>query len=172
MFLQLPVGRADGRDVQRHARLFRRTSALFQVARRTGGGDVFPGRPATLRARNDMVERQVAARAAILAGEPVAQEQVEPGEGGKLRRLHELLQRDHRRQLHRHRRAAYFAFVMRDDVDAVEEHRLDRGLPRPDRQRIIGKRRIVRVQHERGASLGMTHQIGMKHGSSHPYGVR
>src|SRR3569623_1282520 len=83
MFLQLPAGRAERADVQRHLRLLRGAAALLQSARCAGGDDVLPGRAATLGAGYDMVEGQVAPAAAILAGELVAQEQVEPGEGRK-----------------------------------------------------------------------------------------
>src|SRR3546814_9047109 len=73
--------RADRRHVQLHMRLLRRAAALLEVAGRAGRRDIFPGRPPAGAARNDMVEGQVVRGAAILAGELVAQEQVEPGEG-------------------------------------------------------------------------------------------
>jgi hypothetical protein len=63
--------------MQRHRGLTRGAPALFEVARRTGGDDIFPGGPPALRAGNDMVEGEIAQLAAILAGELVAQEQVE-----------------------------------------------------------------------------------------------
>src|SRR6185503_6999690 len=44
--------------------------------------------------------------------------------------------------------AAHCAVVVFDDVDAVEEHRLDRVLPRPERQRIVTQRPEVRIQHQ------------------------
>src|SRR3954454_17921275 len=40
------------------------------------------------------------------------------------------------------------AIVMLDDVDAVEEHRLDRVLPRPERQRVVTQRPEIRIQHQ------------------------
>ena len=58
------------------------------------------------------------------------------------------LQRHHARQLHLEARAAHRAVVIGDDVDAIEEHRLDRVLPRPQRQRVITQRPEVRVQHQ------------------------
>src|SRR3546814_6113711 len=87
-----------------------------------------------------MIEGEIAVRPAILAGELVAQEEIEAGEGGELGRFHILLERDHRRQLQPRGGTSDLAFVMVDDIDAIEEHRLDRGLPRPHAQRIIGKR--------------------------------
>ena len=38
--------------------------------------------------------------------------------------------------------------VFRQDVDPVEEDRLDRVLPAPDRQRIVAERTEVRVQNK------------------------
>src|SRR3546814_20475169 len=99
-----------------------------------------------------MVEGQFLARPAILAGEPVAQEQVEPGEGRMLRRLHILAQRDDTGDRHRPRRRPDLALVILDDGDAVEEYRLYRGLPRPQAERIIASRRIVGVESQRGSS--------------------
>ncbi len=149
--------------MQRHLRFRRRAPALAQVARRAGGDDILPCRPPAIGARHDVIERQVAMRrAAILAGEAIAQEQVEAREGRELRRPHILLERDHRGQLDRLRRAAHLALIMRDDVDAIEEHRLHRRLPRPDRERIIGKRRVIGVQDERRARVRMADQIGME----------
>ena len=43
---------------------------------------------------------------------------------------------------------AHRAIVMLDDVDAVEEHRLDRVLPGPERQRVVTQRPEIRVQHQ------------------------
>ena len=95
VLLQLPAGRPDGLQHQFHSRLFGRPSALLHVARRAGGDDVLPCGLAAEAARDDMVEGQVAGAAAILAGEAVAQEQVEAGEGGKFAGLHVLLERDY-----------------------------------------------------------------------------
>src|SRR3546814_14397348 len=46
----------------------------------------------------------------------------------------------------------------------LEEYRLDRGLPRPQAQRVIAQRRIVGVEDERGTAIGMAGKIGMEHG--------
>jgi hypothetical protein len=81
MFLQLPTGRADGFQVQRHRGLPGRAPAFTQVAGSARGDDILPCRAATLGTRHDVVERQVAPAPAILAFEPVPQEQVEPGKG-------------------------------------------------------------------------------------------
>src|SRR5581483_8110148 len=65
-----------------HPRLLWRQIALFQIARGTRGHDVFPGGLAAFAARDNVIESQVVARHAILTGEAIAQEYVEPGKGG------------------------------------------------------------------------------------------
>src|SRR3954467_8218572 len=98
-----------------------------------------------------MIEGQIVRRvrpAAILAGEAGAQEHVETGEGRVARRLDILLQRDDAGQPHLERWAAHIRVVMIDDVDAVEKHRLDRVLPRPERQWEIAERAEIRIQHQ------------------------
>src|SRR3546814_11311958 len=121
-------------------RLGRGAAALLQIARRTGGGDILPARPPAQPARDHMVEGQFLARPAILAGEPVAQEQVEPGEGRMLRRLHILAQRDDTGDRPRPRRRPDTELVILDDGDAVEEYSLYRGLPRPQAERKMDKK--------------------------------
>src|SRR5690348_15375171 len=67
-----------------HMRFLGQPAALQKIAARAGGDDVLPGGPAAARARHEMVEGQVMGwerLAAILAGETVAQEDVEAGEG-------------------------------------------------------------------------------------------
>ena len=124
-------------------------AALPEIAWRAGGDDVVPGRLAAARARDQVIEGQVLARAAILAGEAVAQEHVEPREGRVARRLDIGLERHHRGQLHREGRAVHRRLVFRDDVHAVEEHRLDGVLPRPQRQRIVAERPVIGIEDQR-----------------------
>jgi hypothetical protein len=95
-----------------------------------------------------VIERKVVAGRAILADEAVAQENVEAGEGGVGGRLDEGLQRNDARELDFKRRASHRAVIMLDNVDAVEEHRLDRVLPRPKRQRVITQRPEIRIQYQ------------------------
>ena len=78
MVLQLPSRRPDRLEMERHPRLLWRASALFEIARRTRGRDIFPSRPATLGARDNMIEREIVADPAILALEFIAQEQIKP----------------------------------------------------------------------------------------------
>src|SRR6266700_4572039 len=146
--MQLMHRRRERRLPRKQPRLLRRQVALAQVARRTCGDDVLTGGLAALAARNDVIEGEVVVSRAVLANEAVTQEHIEPGEGGMRGRLDEGFQRHHARQLNLERGAAHRAVVVFDDVDAVEEHRLDRVLPRPERQRVITQRPEVRIQHQ------------------------
>ena len=163
LILQLPACRPDRGDVELHLRLTRRPSAFFEVARRTGSGDIFPCRLPALCARDDMIEGQIIADAAILALKAVAQKHVEPCKRGMLRRLYIRFERDDRRQFHGMRRRMHFALIMIDNVNAVEKHGFYRRLPWPHAQRIIAERGIVSVEHKRRASVWMADKIGVVH---------
>ena len=156
VLVQVVDGGLVGLRRRPHARLGRQHVGLPEIALRAGGDHILPGRDPALRARNDMVERQVLALAAILAGEAVAQEHVEPGEGGEAGRLDVALERHHRRQPHLEAGAPHQRVVLGDDVDPIEEHGLDRILPTPDRQRIIAERTVVRVQ-DKGRTIRRRH---------------
>ena len=97
--MQLMHGRRERRLPRKHPRLLRRQIALAQIAGRAGRDHVLPGGLAAFAARDDVIEGEVVVRRAILADEAVAQENVEPGEGGMGRRLDEGFQRHHARQL-------------------------------------------------------------------------
>ena len=84
-----------------------------------------------------MVERQIVARPAILAFKLVAQKKVKPRESGIFRWLHILAQRDDGRNLHIQAGAVDMLIIIGNDIDLVEEHRFDCGLPRPQAQWII-----------------------------------
>src|SRR6266850_562402 len=146
--MELVYGRCERQLPRKHPRLLRRQVSLAQIARRAGRDHVLPRGLAALAARDDVIEGEVVVGRAVLADKAITQEHVEPGEGGMRGRLDEGFQRHHARQLNLERGAAYRAVVMLDDVDAVEEHRLDRVLPRPERQRIITERPEVRIQHQ------------------------
>jgi hypothetical protein len=81
-----------------------------------------------------VIEGEVVARAAILAGEAVAQENVEAGEGGVAGRFDIGLERDHGGKPHLEGGTSNRLVVFRNDVHPVEKHRLDGVLPAPDRQ--------------------------------------
>src|SRR5437764_323880 len=59
-----------------HARLVGGHVALLEIAGRACRDDVYPGGMAAARARHEVIEREVVARAAVLAGKLVAQEHV------------------------------------------------------------------------------------------------
>src|SRR4029079_6583588 len=115
-----------------HVRFARRPPALAQIARRAGGRDILPGCPASLGARQDMVEGQLLVRSAIDTAEFVAKEEVESSECWIFVRPDELAKRDDRRKFQRRARTVYLAIVMGDHVHTLEEHGLDRRLPRPE----------------------------------------
>src|SRR6185312_6037193 len=146
--MQLMHRRSERVLPRKHPRLLRRQIALAQIARRAGGDDIFPGGLAALAARDDVVEGEVVMRVAVLADEAVAQEDVEPGEGRMRGRLDERFQRHHAWKLDLETRAVHRAVVMLDNVDAIETHRLDRLLPRPERQRVVTQRPEIRIQHQ------------------------
>ena len=81
-----------------------------------------------------MIEGEIVGRiivAAILAGEAVSQEHVEPGEGGAFGDRDVLLEGDHRRQIERPARRTHLAVILGQYIDPIEEHRLDGVVPRP-----------------------------------------
>ena len=100
-----------------------------------------------------MIKGQVFGRSAILADELVTQEQIETGKRRVLRGFHILLERDDRGQLQPRGGTSHFPLIMGNDVYPFKEHGLDRRLPRPERQRIVGQRRVIGVQHKRRAAF-------------------
>jgi MFS family permease len=117
-----------------HAALAGQAVALAQVAAGAGGEDVGPGRPPAARARHQVVEGELVGRKrplAVLAGEPVAQEDVEPGEGWAAVLRDVLLQCHYRGQAQFEAGRADGALIMRDHGHPVEEDGLDRFLPIP-----------------------------------------
>src|SRR5436190_17206981 len=168
VLLQLPAGRPERAAVDVHVRLLRRSAALAQVAGGAGGGDILPGRPPALGARDDVIEGQLPQVAAILALEAVAKEQVEPGEGRMLGGADILAKRDDARQPHREARGMNLALIGGDDVHPLQKDRLDGGLPRPQAQRVVTQRRVVGVEHEGWAAFGVSEKVGMVQGRKAP----
>ena len=161
MILQLPARRSDRLAIDRHVRFARGAAAFLEVARGAGGRDILPRRPPALGAWADMIEGQFLVAAAIDAGKAVAEEQVESGERRIFVGPDELPKRDHRGQLQRPARAVDLALIAIDHVDPLEEHRLDRGLPWPEAQRVVGQRRVIGVEDQRRAGIGMSDELGM-----------
>ena len=115
---------------------------LRRLQGRARGDHVFPSGLAAAGAQDDVIESEILRRRAILADEAVAQEHVEPGEGGVRARRRRTSATPRSAAGSRRRGCAPRGHVF-DDIDAVEEHRLDRVLPRPERQRVIAGRTEV-----------------------------
>ena len=123
--------------------------ALAQVAGRTGGDDVFPAGDPSPRPGQDMVEGQFTLRSAILAAEFVPQKKIEARECHALLGLDVIFQDDDGGDLYRFPLASDHFVVLRKDRDPIQKHRLDRLLPGPEREGIIGQGPEIRVQHQR-----------------------
>ncbi len=132
-------------------------AALFEPLRRLQGEQaattfsqlVTPPRGA----RHDVVEGQIAPRAAILAAELVPQEQIEAREGHALLRFDVILEHHDGRDPDLRARAAHHLLVFGDDIDPLEPRGLHRFLPGPERKRIVGQRPVIRVQNQRRMML-------------------
>ena len=70
--------------------------------------------------------------------------------------LHIGLERDDGGQLHLEAGRMHDAVVFVEDVHALEEDRLDRVLPGPQRQREIAERPVIGVEHQRRAIVRRT----------------
>ena len=104
-----------------------------------------------------MVESEILgikATAAILAGEGIAQEDVEAGKGRPALEVDILLQGDHAGQHNFPRGRMYRHVVFGNRNDSFQEHRLDRILPAPERQREITEWAKIRIQHQGRISFG------------------
>lgn len=138
VLLQLPARGSDRLGKEAHMRILRCAPALFHIAWRASRNDVFPRGLAAHPARNHVVKGEVLPAPAILALEVITQKQIEACECGKLARLHILPQGDHARNLHIQRGRVHLAVIAGDNIHPVEEHRLDRRLPGPKAQGVIG----------------------------------
>ena len=68
---------------RKHSRNFGHVAAFGEIARRTRGDDVVPTRQTTAGTGNDMVERQVLLRSAILTSKAVAKKDIKARESRK-----------------------------------------------------------------------------------------
>src|SRR4051812_45135538 len=107
-----------------HAGLVQGHVALLEIATGTCGNDIDPGRVSAARARQQMVERQIVTRAAILATEFIPQKYVETREGRLGGWLDESLERYHAGKLHLPARAAHRALVFGNDVYPLQKYGL------------------------------------------------
>ncbi len=79
-----------------------------------------------------MVEGEFFGRAAILAGEAIAQENIKAREGGKFRRLDIGFQANDAGQFELEIGTSHHAVIFGNDVHPVHKHGLDRVLPAPN----------------------------------------
>ncbi len=97
-----------------------------------------------------MIEGQVTPRSAILAAEFVPQEKIEAREGHALLGFDIVLQHHDRRYSYRRPLRSHHRVILGNDGHAVEDGRLDRFLPGPERERIVGQGPEVGIQHQSG----------------------
>ena len=125
-----------------------------------GGDDVLPGRAAAAAARDDVIEGQVRRRipvAAILAEKPSRRNTLNRVKAGRRAAGCSPSARSRWGGASKGWANGPRARI-RQDRDPVEENRLDRVLPGPERQREIGQRPKIRVQDQRGKMLSAVRQ--------------
>ena len=156
MILKLPCCRPVRRLHQSDARFPWRSPALSQIAGGTRCCDILPSGAPPLGARDDMIKGQILWRSAILALKLVAQEQVESRKGWMCRGLHILFQGNNGGQAQPCRGASNFPLIMGNDIHTLQKHSFDGRLPRPKRERVIGKRRVIGVEDQRRTIIWVT----------------
>ena len=95
-----------------------------------------------------MIEGQILgpkAGAAVLTREAVAKKHVEARERRLSLQGHIFPERDNTRKLHHEAWRVHLVFVFRDHIDPVHEHRFNRVLPGPGREREITQRPEIGV---------------------------
>ena len=160
--LQLVGGRLLGPAQRVHVAFPRQAVGLPEIAALTGGDHVVPGGSPAARARDHVIEGQLLGAmvlAAVLAVEQVAQEDIEAGEGRPAVQVDVFLERDDAGQAHLEARRAHHAVVLRDDIDPLQEHGLDRVLPRPDRQGKVAQGPKIGVEHQGRKPVGRGHNV-------------
>ena len=103
-----------------------------------------------------------------MAGEAVSKKNIEAREGRLSRRLHIGFQRHNRGQAHFKVRTSDRLVVMRDDIHPIEKNRLDRILPRPERERVIAQRTKIRIEHQGRTSLRRDIRLEVNRQTGHP----
>ena len=139
-FLEEVIAWPNRLSQRKHVSLPRQPVALPKVARGTGGDYVFPRGTPTPGPRNDMIKGQVfstKAVATVLTREAVTKEYVEARERWLSLQGYVFPERDNTRKLHREAWRVHLVFVFRDHIDPVHEHRFNRVLPGPGREREI-----------------------------------
>lgn len=72
VLMQIVNAWLEGRSRRPHPDINRETISFPKVTRRAGGYDIFPCRQSALGTRDDMIEGQIVAAPAILAGETIS----------------------------------------------------------------------------------------------------
>lgn len=49
-----------------------------------------------------------------------------------------------------------------DDIHPLQKHGFDRRLPRPQAQRVVGKRRVICIEHQRGAAFQLPRRVFLR----------
>ena len=140
IFLELPCCGLGWFDSREHAALFGEFIGLLEVASRAGGDDIFPCCSASERARHDMIKGQILSLkfvTTILAGEAIAEEDIESGECGMAVLVDIVFESNDARQSHGEARRVDIAVIFGDDSDSSEEYGFDGILPAPERKRKI-----------------------------------
>jgi hypothetical protein len=146
-----------------HSNLARQRIALAAVAGSARCDDVLPTGGTTLRARNDVVHRQVGACATVLTGPVVAREHGTPGDLAAVcipRDADVGHETNHHRSSHRSRGRAKLPFRVLDDLRFFFEQQHDRPPHRADVDRLEGR---VQDEHPPGgksASLVLLRRRG------------
>ena len=157
--MQIGNLRLERRIARDHADLCGHAIGFSQVAGRTGCDNIFPCRHAAFGARDHVIESEIAMGATVLAGKTIAQKNVEAGKGRLADGLDKGLQRNDGRQSHLEAGTSHGRLVFGDDIDPIEEDRLDRILPRPERQGVITQGTKIRIEHQRRTCLRRNNRL-------------
>ena len=150
-FLSSSGRRLARRSAQRHARLPERTRALAEVAFRAGRDGHFSQLVTPPRARGTTWSKVRSPFAPQYWQQNSSRrKRLNRVKGDPLLRLDVVLQDHHRRDADFRGGRADHLVVFRHDVDPVEPCRLDRFLPGPERERVVGKRSVIGIEHQRG----------------------
>src|SRR6185503_5340439 len=126
-----------------------------QVARRAGGHDVLPDRIPAPASRHDVVERQAAGRAAVLAAPAVPREECAAGDPAldRARDTNVGEQPDHVRPRETPARRAQRALDRLDDLGLALEHEHVRAPYGADVQRLEARVQDEDLEHEQNCTV-------------------
>ena len=137
IIVQFVNGRLEWHLPGLHVGLRGHPPAFTQITGRARGHNVLPRCLPAVAAWHQMVKCQIFCSAAILAFKVITQEHVKPRKCRVHGRLDVFLEADNTWNPHGKRGRVHLGIIFCNDVDPVEEDRLDRILPRPERKRIV-----------------------------------